>query len=243
MRVVVTAIVVVMLFAVAVLAQDGDNSYLPLVQSAATDGPASPAIPQGYVRSCETHHAFTRATVVAGFFEGYDSVVYSTSADGQQLGSALKGDPLMFSTDDAVAGEWWLWLVNSAGERISEPVFLKTDAEPGLGRCQNASVVFYSNAPGEGDPCASIGGDGCKFKPTGGPRFAAHEGDGLKLQFFFIHSGIDGGQPQGSYFIALKKGEQPLPISDSVRSVALQRSEGPAGAYNYEYTVPIEDLA
>jgi hypothetical protein len=94
----------------------------------------------------------------------------------------------------------------------------------------------------EGDPCANIGGDGCKFKLTGGPRFGNNGGMELKLQLFFIHSGVDGGQPQGSYFIVLEKDGQRLPISDSVRSIALQRSEGALGAYNYEYKIGASSL-
>jgi hypothetical protein len=92
------------------------------------------------------------------------------------------------------------------------------------------------------DPCAGIGGDGCKFKVTGGPSFRENGGTELKLQLFFIHSGVEGGQPQGSYFIWLEKDGQKLPISDSVRSVARQRSEGALGPYNYEYKIGSSSL-
>ncbi|RME63658.1 MAG: SH3 domain-containing protein, partial [Caldilineae bacterium] len=96
--------------------------------------------------------------------------------------------------------------------------------------------------PPVADPCANIGGDGCKFKVTGGPRYGDNGGLELKLQLFFIHSGVDGGQPQGSYFLALEKDGQRLPIPDSVRSIALQRSEGPLGPYNYEYKLGVNQL-
>ncbi len=96
--------------------------------------------------------------------------------------------------------------------------------------------------PAASDACAGIGGDGCKFKVTGGPRFGDNGGQELKLQFFFIHSGVDGGQPQGSYFLWLEKDGQKLPISDSVRSISLQRSEGSLGAYNYEYKLGASSL-
>lgn len=97
-------------------------------------------------------------------------------------------------------------------------------------------------APPSSDPCAGIGGDGCKFRVTGGPNFAGNGGTELKLQLFFIHSGVDGGQPQGSYFIWLEKDGQKLPISDGVRSIALQRSEGSLGPYNYEYKMGSSSL-
>ncbi|MCB0116235.1 MAG: SH3 domain-containing protein [Caldilineaceae bacterium] len=96
--------------------------------------------------------------------------------------------------------------------------------------------------PPAADPCAGIGGDGCKFRATGGPKFGGNGGTELKLQFFFIHSGVDGGQPQGSYFIWLEKDGQKLPVSDSVRSIALQRSEGALGPYNYEYKIGSSNL-
>jgi len=96
--------------------------------------------------------------------------------------------------------------------------------------------------PAAEDPCASIGGDGCKFRVTGGPSFAGNGGGELKLQLFFMHSGVDGGQPQGSYFIALEKDGQRVPVSDSVRSVALSANQNQFGRYNYEYKVPLGQL-
>lgn len=96
--------------------------------------------------------------------------------------------------------------------------------------------------PAAADPCASIGGDGCKFRVSGGPAFAGNGGGELKLQLFFKHSGVDGGQPQGSYFIALEKDGQRVPVSDSVRSIALSANQNQFGRYNYEYKVPLGQL-
>ena len=97
-------------------------------------------------------------------------------------------------------------------------------------------------APAASDPCANIGGDGCKFRVTGGPSTGENGGQELKLQFAFIHSGIEGGQPQGSYFVVLEKDGQRLPISDSVRSVTGSPSQGSLGKYNYEYTLGLDKL-
>ena len=63
-----------------------------------------------------------------------------------------------------------------------------------------------------------------------------------KLQFHFIHSGIDGGQPQGSYFVWLEKDGQKLPVSDGVRSIALQDQGGVLGKYNYEYKIGLDQI-
>jgi hypothetical protein len=87
------------------------------------------------------------------------------------------------------------------------------------------------------DACAGIGGDGCKFKLRGGPTFANNGGGELKFQIAFVHSGVEGGQPQGSYFVWVEKDGQKLPVSDSVRSIALQAQQGPQGKYNYEYKI------
>ncbi len=92
-----------------------------------------------------------------------------------------------------------------------------------------------------GDPCATIGGDGCKWKLRDGPKFGGNGGE-LKLQLFFIHSGIEGGQPQGSYFVVLMKDGVKLPISDGTRSIALQKNQGSLGPYNYEYKLPASDI-
>jgi uncharacterized protein YraI len=97
-------------------------------------------------------------------------------------------------------------------------------------------------APPANDPCAGIGGDGCKFKLRGGPAFAAN-GE-LKLTLGFIHSGIDGGQPQGSYFVVVLKDGQNLGVSDAVRSFdpSVEQRSGPNGKYNYEYKISLDRL-
>ncbi|HHY57653.1 MAG TPA: SH3 domain-containing protein [Chloroflexi bacterium] len=91
--------------------------------------------------------------------------------------------------------------------------------------------------PPAADPCAGIGGDGCKFKLRAGPSFAPNGGGELKLQLHFIHSGVDGGQPQGSYFVWMEKDGVKLPISDSIRSIALIDQQGTLGKYNYEVKI------
>lgn len=97
-------------------------------------------------------------------------------------------------------------------------------------------------APPADDPCAGIGGDGCKFKLRAGPSFAPN-GE-LKLTLGFIHSGIDGGQPQGSYFVVVLKNGENLGVSDSVRSFdpSVEQRQGPNGNYNYEYKIGIDRL-
>lgn len=91
------------------------------------------------------------------------------------------------------------------------------------------------------DPCAGIGGDGCKFKIKGGPSTAANGGSELKLQLAFVHSGIDGGQPQAQYFVWVEKDGQKLDVPNTVRS-QYDAQQGPQGKYNYEYKIGRDQL-
>jgi hypothetical protein len=95
--------------------------------------------------------------------------------------------------------------------------------------------------PPAADPCANIGGDGCKFKIRGGPKFLPNGGNELKLQLMFMHSG-DGGRPQGSYFVAMFKDGQKLPIGDDRRSQVDVRQQGQLGNYNYEYKLALDKI-
>ena len=94
--------------------------------------------------------------------------------------------------------------------------------------------------PSAPDPCASIGGDGCKWHLRAGPAFSPNT-FGLKLTFGFVHGGR-GDEPQGSYFVWLEKNGVKLPVSDSVRSVTGAMRQGPNGPYNYEYSIGLGDL-
>lgn len=106
-------------------------------------------------------------------------------------------------------------------------------------------VVPPTNTPAPppvADPCAGIGGDGCKFKVRGGPGFQDNGGGELKMQLAFVHSGVDGGQPQGDYRIRLFKDGQPVPGPENVLSTALTANQGPLGKYNWEFAIPAGQL-
>ena len=90
----------------------------------------------------------------------------------------------------------------------------------------------------QGDPDAGAcgGDDGCKFKLRGGPSFGGNGGQEIKLQFAFVHGGR-GDEPQGSYFVVLKKDGVKLPVPDSVRSWTGSKTPGQLGDYNYEFSI------
>ncbi len=149
------------------------------------------------------------------------------------------------------AGDWWQIQVNG------QPLWIYGN----LVRIENPEIVLVAEAiptppplptqpppppptatplPAAPDPCAGIGGDGCKWRLRGGPAFAPNT-FGLKLTFGFVHGGR-GDEPQGSYFVWLEKNGAKLPIPDSVRSVIGAMRNGPNGPYNYEYSIGLNDL-
>lgn len=86
------------------------------------------------------------------------------------------------------------------------------------------------------------GDDGCKFKLRGGPSFAANGGGEMKLQLFFMHSGVDGGQPQGDYRLAVERDGQLITTFADTTSIALSKNQGPQGPYNYEGKASVSSL-
>jgi hypothetical protein len=86
------------------------------------------------------------------------------------------------------------------------------------------------------------GDDGCKFRITGGPSFANNGGGEMKLQLFFMHSGVEGGQPQGSYRLGVERDGQLVSVFADTTSIALSKNQGPMGPYNYEAKIGASNL-
>lgn len=86
------------------------------------------------------------------------------------------------------------------------------------------------------------GDDGCKFKLVGGPSFSGNGGGEMKLQLFFKHSGVDGGQPQGDYRLAVERDGQLVSAFADTTSIALSSNQGSMGRYNYEAKVSASNL-
>ena len=57
-----------------------------------------------------------------------------------------------------------------------------------------------------------------------------------------MHSGINGGQPQGSYRVAMFKDGVELPMSKCAPSIALAKSSGPLGDYNFKCVLNLSEL-
>jgi uncharacterized protein YraI len=184
-------------------------------------------------------------------------------------GTANKGDQFDIVSKDAT-GQWWqvccvsgepVWVFGelatvengesvAVGENLAPAVAVQpapvapAPAAPAQPAPTDTPAPPPAAAPPADDPCAGIGGDGCKFRLKGGPTFAPNGGSEIKLTLGFIHSGIDGGQPQGSYFVVLLKDGAKINVSDSVRSFdpSVGMRDGPNGKYNYEYKVGLDSI-
>ncbi len=120
----------------------------------------------------------------------------------------------------------------------------KDNVTPTIASSIYLPVIFRPKVepPPANDPCATIGGDGCKWHVRSGPKFGSNDGTEIKLQLFFENSAIDGGEPQGSYFVVLMKNGAKLPIEANIRSIALEQNQGALGSYNYEYKLGLDQI-
>jgi len=228
----------------------GTTTTVGITPSAGLTGPATPALTARLLVATEIVNARNGP--------GTDYGLAGSATQGQSFDLIAKNQ----------AGDWWqiccingqqVWIFgqlarveNAANVPVAAQVPPKpaaqaptpapTTAPPAAQAPTATPPPAQPPAPVAGDPCAGIGGDGCKFKLRNGPKFAANGGNELKLQFLFIHSGVDGGQPQGSYFVALFKDGAKLPIGDGVRSIAQDKNQGTLGAYNYEYKLPASNI-
>ena len=94
------------------------------------------------------------------------------------------------------------------------------------------------------DPCAGIGGDGCKFRLRN--TDLRHNGGGdLKLYIGFVHEGR-GDEVQGiggSYFVELHKdGVHVSAVNDSTRGQNSTHNGPQGNKYNYLKTVPLSQV-
>ena len=98
-------------------------------------------------------------------------------------------------------------------------------------------------APAPADPCAGIGGDGCKFKLRN--QDFRHNNSELKLHIGFVH-GRYNDQIQGvggNYFVELHKDGGHIPAVDHTTRGGNAAHDGPQGKkYNYLKSVPASQL-
>lgn len=168
------------------------------------------------------------------------------------------------------AGDWWqvccvagepVWVFNALAtvENVANVPVAAAPAAPVAAAPVAAAPAPVAEAPAAAytpaaaepapapvdDPCANIGGDGCKFRLAGGPSFGANGGGEIRLMLSFVHSGVDGGQPQGSYFVVVLKDGENIGVPDSVRSVDPTgggHQQSGLGRFNYDYKIGASSL-
>ncbi len=181
-------------------------------------------------------------------------------------GSANKGQEFEV-TGKNQAGDWWqiccvngqqawvfaqLVIVSNADSAPvitnlpPKPVAQVVPTQPPAAAQPTAAPAQPTAAPPPpaSDACAGIGGDGCKFKLKGGPAFTGNGGGELRLTLAFVHSGIEGGQPQGSYFVVLLKDGANVGVPDRLRSndPSGGMNQGPHGKFNYDHKISAANL-
>ena len=82
-------------------------------------------------------------------------VVFSWQPDGEVVGRTISGEgpfPGLFThilqASGPREGDWWFWIENSDGDRISEMAHFHTDSLPQEGNCQWAVLDFDIQNPG-----------------------------------------------------------------------------------------------
>lgn len=106
----------------------------------------------------------------------------------------------------------------------------------------NTPVPTQPPAPAAANAGPCGGDDGCKFRITGGPEKYSNGGAELKFRLYFIHSGVDGGQPQGDYRLGIEKDGQLISTFANQTSIRLTTNRDPRGDYNYEARVNPSEL-
>ena len=106
------------------------------------------------VTSCTPNNDSTQArgTVrLNGRPAGGYGVVFSWQPDGNVVARTSSGgggefDFILHGAGPRV-GDWWFWVENGAGNRISEMAHVHTDKDPHTGKCQRAVIGFDIGNP------------------------------------------------------------------------------------------------
>ncbi len=222
------------------------------VAATPTAAPATPVPPTPIPEPTDTPLPPTATPIPPAIVQVTSATANLRSGPGvvyDRTGAVRNGDQFVILARNT-AGDWWQIQVNGEAHWIYGDLVQATNADsvpiatniPPTPIRPTATPVppTATPAPSTPDPCATIGGDGCKFKMRGGPAFAPDPYE-LKLTLAFVHGGRND-EAQGSYFVWLEKDGVKLPVSDKVRSWTGPKRSGANGAYNYEYSIGIDQL-
>lgn len=179
------------------------------------------------------------------------------------IGAVKQGDEFLLLGRDE-SGGWWqirvnqqpMWVMNGEAEaRHAEGIPVAQDIPPTptftplpptptpapAATRPPAPPPTNTPLPAPPDPCATIGGDGCKFKLRGGPAFTANGGGELRLTLAFVHGGRND-EAQGSYRVILTKNGMELPTKLCAASVTGSMNSGPHGPFNHDCKLSLDQL-
>lgn len=185
----------------------------------------------------------------------------------EPIGAVKQGDEFLLLGRDE-SGGWWqirvnqqpMWVMNGEAEaRHAAGIAVAADIPPAPASTATPTTAptptplpatrppaptntpVITAPPPPPDPCASIGGDGCKFKVRGGPAFTANGGGELRLTLAFVHSGRNN-EAQGSYRVILTKNSVELPTKLCAASVTGSMNSGPHGPFNHDCKLSLDQL-
>ena len=175
------------------------------------------------------------------------------------LGQAAAGDQFPISGKNP-AGGWWqiiyggqyAWVYSPLVTAINPelvPVASNIPTPPPTPIPPTATPIPPTPVPPPvaqppADPCAGIGGDGCKFRLRN-TDLRHNGGSDLKLYIGFVHEGR-GDEVQGiggSYYVELHKdGGHVSAVNDSTRGQNSTHNGPQGNKYNYLKTVPLSQV-
>lgn len=130
---------------------DQSTAFLPsIVKSAQTTD-----MFDGYLSDCDTIHWGIRIGVVVSGYNGVwldlgtlpggpYAIVYSDAPDGTVLGQSDLAWVTFAASEQTIADDWYVWMVNSSNQRASDIVSAQSTGELGMGNCQLIQVRFFS---------------------------------------------------------------------------------------------------
>jgi hypothetical protein len=109
----------------------------------------------GYLSDCDTIHWGIRIGVAVSGYNGVMLdlgtlpggpyfIVYSDAPDGTILGQSDLAWVTFAASEQTVADDWYVWIVNSSNQRASDIVSAQSTGELGVGNCQQFSIRFFS---------------------------------------------------------------------------------------------------
>ena len=145
-RFMVIPLAVILFSLIGVKIKNNGIIFLPVVASQTTV--VAEDLLEGYVADCKPSPHSTLLSLAA--YSNQGTLTLSNEMDGVPIYQSDLGE-LILSLEGPLAGNWWTWLADAEGNRLSKSVSVRTESEAGLGKCQHATISFHT-APFHSQP-------------------------------------------------------------------------------------------